>query len=67
MAEALKQATSGQFIEGMTNFLLRPIAADIGMLTTFTMAQLTVSLLGLVGAITGCGPGAPTSGLCIIG
>lgn len=67
MAEALKQAVSGEFIQGVTNFLLRPIAADVGMVTTFVMAQLTVSLLGVVGAITGCGPGAPTTGLCIIG
>ena len=65
--EGIKQAFSGEFIQGLVNAVFRPIAADIGLVTTISVFQILVWLEGLAGAITGCGPGAPTTGLCIYG
>ncbi|MCB0933988.1 MAG: PE-PPE domain-containing protein [Mycobacterium sp.] len=63
--EGIKQALNGQVIQGLVNAIGRPIAADIGMIGTISVFQLTVWLEGIAAAITGCGPAAPTTGLCI--
>lgn len=64
MIDAVKQMLSGQFIEGVVNFLGRPIAADVGMISTISVLQLAVTLEAFYAAATGCGPAAATTGLC---
>ena len=41
-------------------------AADIGLLATIVVVQVAVWLEGLLAAVTGCGPAAPTAGLCLV-
>lgn len=65
-AEGIKQAFSGQFIQGIVNAIGRPIAADVGMVGTIAVLQLAVWLEAIFAAATGCGPAAPTTGLCIL-
>lgn len=64
--EGIKQAFSGQFIEGIVNAFGRPIAADVGMLSTISVLQVAVWLEAAFAAATGCGPAAATTGLCIL-
>lgn len=64
--DGLKQAINGEPIQGLINAIGRPIAADVGMLATIIVVQIAVWLEGAFAAITGCGPAAPTAGLCII-
>lgn len=68
-AEGIKQAFSGQgqLIEGLVNAIGRPIAADVGMIGTISVLQIAVWLEAAFAAATGCGPAAPTTGLCILG
>lgn len=63
--DGIKQAINGEPIQGLINAIGRPIAADVGMLATIIVVQVAVWLEGIFAAITGCGPAAPTAGLCI--
>ena len=63
--DGIKQTIGGEPIQGLINAIGRPIAADVGMLATITVVQIAVWLEGAFAAITGCGPAAPTAGLCI--
>ena len=62
--DGIKQAVSGQFIQGIVNSIGRPIAADVGMISTISVLQIAVWLEAVYAAATGCGPAAPTTGLC---
>jgi hypothetical protein len=64
--DGIKQAINGEPIQGLINAIGRPIAADVGMLATIIVVQVAVWLEGILAAITGCGPAAPTAGLCIL-
>ena len=64
--DGIKQAINGEPIQGLINAIGRPIAADVGMLATIIVVQVAVWLEGIFAAITGCGPAAPTAGLCIL-
>ncbi|MGI9125006.1 MAG: PE-PPE domain-containing protein, partial [Mycobacterium sp.] len=64
--DGLKQTIGGDPIQGLINAIGRPVAADVGMLATITVVQVAVWLEGLFAAVTGCGPAAPTAGLCVI-
>ena len=64
--DGIKQAIGGQPIPGLINSIGRPIAADVGMAATIIVLQLAAWLEGVFAAVTGCGPAAPTTGLCII-
>ncbi len=66
MTDSIKQMLSGQFIQGLTNFLGLPIAFDTGMIATISVIQLTVTLEAIIAALTGCGPAAPQAGMCIV-
>ena len=64
--DGIKQAIGGQPIPGLINSIGRPIAADVGMAATIIVLQLAAWLEGVFAAVTGCGPAAPTTGLCVI-
>ena len=64
--DGIKQAINGEPIQGLINAIGRPIAADVGMLATIIVVQVAVWLEGILAAVTGCGPAAPTAGLCIL-
>jgi hypothetical protein len=64
--DGIKQVLSGDPIGGLINAIGRPIAASAGLLATIIVVQVTVWLEGVLAAITGCGPAAPTAGLCLI-
>lgn len=64
--EGVKQIFNGQVIEGLINAIGLPIAADVGLISYIGVLQVAVWLEGILAALTGCGPAAPTTGLCTI-
>ncbi len=64
--EGVKQIFNGQVIEGLINAVGLPIAADVGLIAYIGVLQVAVWLEGILAALTGCGPAAPTTGLCTI-
>ncbi len=57
---SVKQMLAGDVAKGLINAIGLPIAADIGMLTTVGLFQLVVWIEGILAAVTGCGPAAPS-------
>ena len=64
--DGVKQAISGDPIGGIINAIGKPIAATVGLAAYISVLQVAAWLEGVFAAITGCGPAAPTTGLCII-
>lgn len=64
--DGVKQILSGQVIAGAINAVGLPIAADVGLIAYIGVLQAAVWLEGVLAALTGCGPAAPTTGLCTI-
>lgn len=60
--DQVKQVFAGQLspIKALINAIGLPIAADVGMVTTVALFQVVVWLEGLLAAVTGCGPAAPS-------